>query len=74
MSVPNFAGLYAKKERVNGRELVVVDDKVPGGGVSFRLYDVLTGKDLSRRNSRKTASYYIPRTRTWPASSIRKVR
>jgi outer membrane protein assembly factor BamB/tetratricopeptide (TPR) repeat protein len=42
--VPNFAALYQKKERVVGRQLVVADSQ--STGLSLRLYDVHTGKDL----------------------------
>ncbi len=42
--VPNFAGLYQKKERVIGREMVV--SEAQSSGLLLRLYDVHTGKDL----------------------------
>jgi hypothetical protein len=43
--VPNFAGLYQKRERIVGRQMLVKDG-APGGGLALRLYDVQTGKDL----------------------------
>jgi outer membrane protein assembly factor BamB/tetratricopeptide (TPR) repeat protein len=42
--VPDFAALYQKKERITGREMLVADNQ--STGLSLRLYDVLTGKDL----------------------------
>jgi outer membrane protein assembly factor BamB/tetratricopeptide (TPR) repeat protein len=42
--VPNFAALYQKRQRAVGRELLVADTNP--SGVTLRLYDVQTGKDL----------------------------
>jgi outer membrane protein assembly factor BamB len=43
--VANFAGLYQRRLRVSGRELLVAEN-LPTGGLNLRLYDVQTGKDL----------------------------
>jgi outer membrane protein assembly factor BamB len=42
--VPNFAALYQKRQAILGRELLLADTRP--AGVTLRLYDILTGKDL----------------------------
>ena len=43
VAVPNFAGLYQKKVRTIGHDLLIADARA--NGLTLRLYDVLTGKD-----------------------------
>jgi len=45
VTVPPFAALYQKRQRIIGREMLVADT-LPTGGVNLRLYDVHTGQDL----------------------------
>jgi outer membrane protein assembly factor BamB/tetratricopeptide (TPR) repeat protein len=42
---PNFAAAYEKRAHPAARTLLVAD-KTPAGGVTLRLYDILTGKDV----------------------------
>jgi hypothetical protein len=45
VSVPDFAAAYDHRLRVAGGELLV-EEKLPAGGLVLRLYDVAAGKDV----------------------------
>jgi tetratricopeptide (TPR) repeat protein len=49
VSVPNFAPHYQKRVRVLGRVILAADDKA-AAGLTLRLYDVQTGKDVWSKN------------------------
>jgi outer membrane protein assembly factor BamB len=49
VSVPDFAALYQRKLALVGRNLLLRENE-SAGGMSLRLYDVLTGKDLWKKS------------------------
>jgi hypothetical protein len=48
VSAPDFAALYQRRIAIVGRNLLLSDNE-PGAGMTLRLYDVLTGKDLWKK-------------------------
>src|SRR5262249_17319217 len=49
VSVPDFAALYQRKLALVGRNLLLRENE-SAGGMSLRLYDALTGKDLWKKS------------------------
>jgi outer membrane protein assembly factor BamB len=45
ITLPDFASLWSKKQRILGRKLLIKDVD-PKGGLALRLYDVHTGHDV----------------------------